>query len=195
MTDNKIIDIATGRERLDQQHVTETLSEMAEEVKAHRRQYGWPTLPGDAPVTLEELALAAMERYRGARVAVHNMWSAKLSKAERGREKYTAADPSRPWDMADRQGETVSEWVDKHLDEIRLKLVANNPAGAADALRHTAHWLEKAMERVEERKRRAKRAARKERLGQIEREKIEKEERRLARVREQARKKIAGGAA
>jgi hypothetical protein len=194
MTDDNIVDLKLVHQRRDEEQSAGEAHEIFEHIRAHRRDH-WPHPPENAPVTLKELAELAYDRYRAVRDIADEISRAKLSKSERGREKYSVPDPERPWDFAGRDGQTVSQFVEVRFEEIRLLLMANNPGRAAELLRYTAGHIENAIGREQERRERAHRAVRQERLRQLEREKIEKEERRLSRVRNQVRKKLGGDAA
>ena len=191
MTGTKVVDLKLVRqEKTDAAQV-----EMLKEILANRRGNWLAPADDGSPVTLSEMVTLAMDRYQVARDVIRRVALERLPEAARKRERYTAPDPERPWDVAGHDGQTVSEFVEDRLEHIRLRLVANDPYEVMGMLRYTAGRLEDALKREEARQERAERAERQERKRQREREKIEREERRLAREHERARKRIAKGGA
>jgi hypothetical protein len=184
-----VTDLEAARAARDAKRAEEGMPEIAAEIREGRVH------DLDAPITLAEVARVALERYRIARRAAYDLWRERLKAAgdERRKAVYSAADPSRPWDVSDRGDPTVTEDTKGALEEGMLYLLANDPVQAAHHLRYTAGLIDKAVQRSADKQARAERAERIARKHERERENIEREERRLARERERARKRLGLG--
>lgn len=91
------------------------------------------------------------------------------------------ADPSRPWDRAGSDDQTVTAQVEAQFDEVRLLLLANKPEEAFRAAKNVGHILTSAIYRQREAKKRAARQERQKRKAVRDREELERERRRIER--------------
>ena len=159
MTDSNVVDLKLVQVQRGEEESAAAMREIVEEIKTARQMH-WPSPPDGAPITLQEMVALAMHRYGVACNLIREAVRAKQSKAERAREKYTVPDPERPWDIAGRDGQTVSEFIGVRLEHVKLSLDANDPDAAAATLRFLAGHIENALAREERRQKRAQRAER-----------------------------------
>jgi hypothetical protein len=153
----------------------------------NRSEFDGATSPANH-VTLADVAFAA--NYL-ADLATHATWQiagAKQRAEGRKNRRRSIPDAERPWDFRDEGLGTVSEGVDRKLEEARLLLLQNEPRRAVAALEWAAYLIKAGMKRAEEIEARAARAKREAQRRARERAAIEAEERRLARERVRARR-------
>jgi len=185
-----IIDLAKARA----ERTASTPSEIEDDVIAHRELFVAPGYPVDrSPVKAGEIAQAAQRRYEEWRRAAWEAFRATHNRGERA--KYSAPDPSRPWDVSDRGGETVTEDIARRCEEAMLALLGNDPGEAFEKFKYLATIIRRAIERHHEREARAAKAEREERRRLKERVQIERQVRRQEHERERARKRLAKGGA
>jgi hypothetical protein len=103
--DSKIVDLKLVRQ--EQRDAAQI--EMIKEALAERGRGLLSSPDNGGPVSLSEMVEIALDRYRVACDVIRRMALARLPEAARKREKYTAPDPERPWDVAGHDGQTVSE--------------------------------------------------------------------------------------
>ena len=179
-------------------YLTRLYPEMIAVIRAHRascndgcEECRNPT----GPLTLKDVALAALHLADIARAATWEIGHNRKRARESKRSKYvTPAD--RPWDYYDvDQEESLSDVVTLRIEQAKLLLAANDPEAAADQLKYAAHRIQDGITRAEALKRAKKRAEREAQRRERQRLEIEAEERRLARERERVRKQLAKAAA
>jgi primosomal protein N' len=182
----EIVNLGQARE----QRASVTLPEIEEEIRAYRSLNDRPQA---GPIDFDEIADAALRRYDEWQKAAWEAYSHRHP--NRKRAKYLTPDQSRPWDVREAGQPTVTQRATNETEVALLELLRGDPHRASERLRCAARIIERALERLQERKVQVAKREREEKRRERQREQIEQEERRLAREREQARKRLEQGGA